>query len=1061
MSDSKKLDPIEQERQLDANRAIAQKIRNRLQQLLNATENDKQRWIWELLQNAKDTVKNRQVDIEIIISADSVEFKHNGGYFTPRNVTNLVHQISSKEGEETVGRFGTGFLTTHTLSCLVEVSSVYFHDDKYYDFSILLDRQGHTEEELIKGIENSWIGYKKAVKKIKKPNTNWTSFKYINPNQDVAINTLKNFESSIFYNLAFVRDIGKITIKDSIENTTISFKLEKMHKLTDKISVCEFYCDRNNKKDAIFLLCAIDDVINIAIEVKREKDNYFFQPINESTPRLFCSFPLIGTEEFSFPFVINSNHFSPKTERDRLFLQGNGDYAQNNKDLLKKAVSLYTEVLKFASDSNWKNLYVIAQHELPPENDDFDRSWYKQEIQAKIREVLLKTPIVETEQGNLIAMLSNDGKYYTTRFPYDNKNHVRNKIWKYTFSLLPKSIPCERHIHDWYSIIKYWKDKECYHQDIDALAKNIENQANISKLSEASGKSESDTLIWLNLVFDFFEKEKPELFDTYKILPNQYGILKDKTSLYLDKGIPEELKDMLKILDEDVRDNLLHKDIELSQMNERVKNTNDILAQLDNFVSVTNQLAFYSDGFYHDYNHNKYTNEQYLNHQEKSKQIAFQLLGYSASKEIDINHKKIWEFSRSMYYKMIPEKITHLPNIEKYNLHKAIFKWILLKIANDISDFETVEGLKNNLHGTINPINWLNTFISFIQENEDYKHNIDLDEYLILPNQNGYFSSKSTLFLDDEIDKKLKEVLNSINPKWIDELLDTGIYYLELPENRVRKFEDISVEIDNTFRKYTGNKQDPKFIKALRGLLHWFKNQSDKKIKENFNWIYHNKAELSLSILGDDKEKDQIFQIIEGGNASVLLNIANNFTKNNLQELAENAEDIKQFLEDKKSGKKSVSKEDILNEISKELGEEFSSMDELKEKYKAKGQEVKIKLEPTGDSKDVDFEAISKSNQDAKDKVQQYLSIKSEYDISEWDDTSNTIISGVKKQGIYITLVIKGANNGTIYFDRAGKEKKELKKSFTELWVNNQGRVFQITLGKMIEDQNLKSIKTI
>jgi hypothetical protein len=602
MSDKKTLDPIERERLLGANRAIAQKIRNRLQQLLNATANDKKRWIWELLQNAKDTVKDRQVDIEIIISADSVEFKHDGEYFTARNVADLVHQISSKEGEETVGRFGTGFLTTHTLSCLVEVSSVYFDKDVYYDFSILLDRQGHTEEELIKGIENSWN--KKVSKEIKKPDVNWTTFKYINPNKDVAINTLKDFESSIFYNLAFVRDIGKITIKDSIKNTTVSFKLEKTHKLTDKISVCEFICDKNNKKDVVFLLCATDNAINIAIEVKREKDNYFFQPINKNIPRLFCSFPLIGTEEFSFPFVINSNKFSPKTERDRLYLQGDGDYAQNNKDLLKKAVSLYKEVLTFSSDNNWKDLYVIAQHELPPENDDFDRSWYKQEIQEKIREVLLKTPIVETEQGDLISILDAE-KNYTTYFPYDTNIQVRHKIWEYTFSLFPDSTPCERHIHDWYSIVKSWK--ECFHQDIDVLAKDIENQASIKELSETLDKNESDTLMWLNSVFDFFEKEKPELFDANKILPNQYGILKDKSSLYLDKDIPEELKDMLKILDEDLRDNLLHKDIKVSQMKERIKNTGDVLAQLNNFVSVSNQLALYDDGFYHDDddNHNR------------------------------------------------------------------------------------------------------------------------------------------------------------------------------------------------------------------------------------------------------------------------------------------------------------------------------------------------------------------------------------------------------------------------------------------------------------------------
>lgn len=44
---------------------------------------------------------------------------------------------------------------------------------------------------------------------------------------------------------------------------------------------------------------------------------------------------------------------------------------------------------------------------------------------------------------------------------------------------------------------------------------------------------------------------------------------------------------------------------------------------------------------------------------------------------------------------MIPEKITYLPSIENYNLHKESFKWILLKIAKDISSFKNIEGLKN------------------------------------------------------------------------------------------------------------------------------------------------------------------------------------------------------------------------------------------------------------------------------------------------------------------------------------------------------------------------------
>ena len=192
---------VEKERQLDANRAIAQKIRNRLQQLENATEIDKKRWIWELLQNAKDTISdNSAVDIEITLSSEYLEFKHNGGFFSPRNITNLVHQISSKEGTDSTGRFGTGFLTTHTLSRLVDVSSIYIDEDtnEYFEFSISLNREGITEQECIEDIEKTWESYK--ANPIEKPDSSNTIFKYLNPNEDIVTNTLQDVEKSILFN---------------------------------------------------------------------------------------------------------------------------------------------------------------------------------------------------------------------------------------------------------------------------------------------------------------------------------------------------------------------------------------------------------------------------------------------------------------------------------------------------------------------------------------------------------------------------------------------------------------------------------------------------------------------------------------------------------------------------------------------------------------------------------------------------------------------------------------------------------------------------------------------
>ena len=1052
------IDPVERERQLDANRAIAQKIRNRLQQLENATDNDKKRWVWELLQNAKDTISNEKpVDIDITLTNDYVEFIHNGGLFTPRNITNLVHQISSKEGTESVGRFGTGFLTTHTLSRLVEVESIYKDDEtnEHYSFSISLDREGNDEQELIDGIAKTWKSYK--YNKIEKLTERCaTKFRYINPDINVALGTLEDFESSIVLNLAFVSGLGKITVSNKIDGYIHSFEFKEKIELSEYIFVSKFIVTMDSTEQEIYLLQASSNNLDIAIEVNYLNGQYIFQPIKENIPRLFCSFPLIGTEDFYFPFIINSQKFSPKTERDKLYLNGDGKLAEENKALIKEATVLYSKVVSYSSENILGNLFIISEHKIPPKNDDFDQQWYKKEIQLRLREILLSYPIVETENKELLKIKDKDGKA-GVYFPYSKNEVIRETIWEKTFSLEPNLIPSKISIGQWYDIVKTWND--CSYQKIEDLVSNIDNIGCIHNLSEKLKLTPSDSLNWLSEVCKFIQGEDESLFEKYSIIPNQYGNFKLKDDLYIDKNIPSELKDILKIVNIDIRESLLHKKISIFDENFKSKNSSFALEKLNINISKTYDVKFRNE-VYSGSNGEEYTEEEFNNLEVIAKKVSFSLLGYTVT-DINAEHKILWEFARTAFFDEVPNKIEKIDNAKNINLHKECFIWVMKSIVSYVSELGSCEKLESELHGSINAIKWLSELVEYIQDNEKYRNFINFNKYKILPNQHGFLCKKEVLFLDDELDTKLKKVLNYINPEWIGELLDTNIL-LELPDSRVRGFEEISEEIDNSFKKYSGEKQNPDFIKSLRTLLSWFKNTSDKKVRESFDWIYNNKAELLLSILGDDNEKDEIFKIIESGKAPLLSKIANStLTDDDLQELSENPEEYKQYLELKRSGKSTLEDQDFLNKIKEVTGETYSSIDEFEKKQKAKGQVLEIITEPTfPGTKDVDFEAINQSNIEAKRIIKKHLSYENDYDISAWYETSRTIISGVKRKGINITLVIKGANNGTIHFDKAGKEKRALKNSFTELWVNNNGNIIHETLGKLIEDHELKSIKT-
>ena len=72
----------------------ADKIRQILSAIRNNPASSAKRWVWELMQNAKD-IPNRfdKVSIEIdLMSENKLQFRHNGNPFVINNITGLIRQ---------------------------------------------------------------------------------------------------------------------------------------------------------------------------------------------------------------------------------------------------------------------------------------------------------------------------------------------------------------------------------------------------------------------------------------------------------------------------------------------------------------------------------------------------------------------------------------------------------------------------------------------------------------------------------------------------------------------------------------------------------------------------------------------------------------------------------------------------------------------------------------------------------------------------------------------------------------------------------------------------------
>tara|TARA_R110002096_G_scaffold378576_1_gene572654 strand:- start:35 stop:688 length:654 start_codon:yes stop_codon:yes gene_type:complete len=211
---------IEEGRKEDGNRSIADKIKKRLHNLDKTVENNQGRWAWELLQNAKDSIADhpdRKISVQIELDEDQVVFRHNGIHFTEKDIRGLINQISSKEveeGEKTTrtGRFGTGFLTTHLLSKVIDVSGIVETIDfELFRFQFPLDREGSTTTQLVPKIENAWKGFHNSTKEIedgydqKEYNTSFKYHLHTAHQKEIARVGTEEFMKLIPYVLTFIQ----------------------------------------------------------------------------------------------------------------------------------------------------------------------------------------------------------------------------------------------------------------------------------------------------------------------------------------------------------------------------------------------------------------------------------------------------------------------------------------------------------------------------------------------------------------------------------------------------------------------------------------------------------------------------------------------------------------------------------------------------------------------------------------------------------------------------------------------------------------------------------------
>jgi hypothetical protein len=542
-------------------------------------ENNHGRWAWELLQNAKDSIADseseRKVSVEIELSKNSVVFRHNGKHFTEKDVRGLINQISSKEveeGEESkrTGKFGTGFLTTHLLSKIIKVESIVETvDEEFFRFSFPLDRNGKTTTQLVPKIENAWTAFHKSTEGNQindfKENEFNTSFTYnldTKEQQDIARIGVDEFSELIPFVLAFIPTIATVTIIDKLKSTETKF--ENSEELIDDV-LLSIIKTENKKKTKIHLLFAKADDIAIASIVEAEETGYRIKDLKK-IPKLFCDFPLIGTEDFHFPVIVNSFYFNPLMEREGIWLKGEGKKeVEENRDIINKAVTLYEELLGKITELNFVDYYNICVSKTPNASEKhFDENWYENEIQKPLREIIKISKVVETETETVSVD--------DVRFPDPVlKKEDRENIWQLSTDLKVNTLPAKRHIQNWAELI--WED--CSVLDIADLVADLKSKANLKELINTLETDESQAVAWLNNCIDFISKVGGLIhFNDNELIPNQEGNFKKRKELSTDEIDDERLKEIASLLGYNYYEDLIHKDINFEDSSSKTTKQN-------------------------------------------------------------------------------------------------------------------------------------------------------------------------------------------------------------------------------------------------------------------------------------------------------------------------------------------------------------------------------------------------------------------------------------------------------------------------------------------------------
>ena len=785
-------------------------VKNRLRQLNTPSDNDKKRWVWELIQNAKDTrakdPNRKSVDVRIEIEGDIVRFKHNGAPFTPEARLGLLYKYSEdKENQESTGRFGTGFLTTHCLSKVVNIESNMYSDPERKElcgFSVTMYRDGQVESDLIDGLQkmkDSEVFFSETF--------DWTTFTY-HVSSESGRQAIKlgidNFRENIAQTMLFCKELSSVVLNDNGKETTILRKPTIC--LMDDIKLSEFVISGETSLTRRFIHTSYSDYneelskryrakrnmrIDAAIEVDSENN---LVNIEDKTT-FFCVMPLVGIEtQLNEPLIINSPDFEPDDERQSLLLSGIAwDKEKDvitetgiNQKIYEHIFPLYDKLVNFLTNKHYGKMYFLANGlDRTKSHEKLDKDWYKQNVINKYREILMQYPVADAQDGSGYKKLED---CIIVKEPVQENE---GKLYGLLQSVCPSKLVKDN--HQWADYL--WKEGLSV-WNTETLCCEVEQKANWNSLNLVN----IDLSVWYNDFLQHVSKYNELFLKEHALLPNMNGDLlkKDTEDFKQGEHINSFVIDLLGKLGKDVKPNLLHEDISAVTLEAKYNSQSysaDINKLAKAIIDNTTEL-----------------------HKGRKLLPLISVVPDNAEKykqEFINQRKEFFDIFKALY------QLNEATSICDNNLLEGAWKdtdeWIVTNVLTSLNNKGSIEKLPEGLDAK-----WLNTALKSLNVQTDR-----LNKYAVLPNQNGVFCFQKDLYEDSGVPQELKnDIFDSVGISYKSILLHKDIDAAGFAVVQKKTISSFATELKGKFARqansYYGN--------CFRGTYHLYPQVTLDKI---------------------------------------------------------------------------------------------------------------------------------------------------------------------------------------------------------------------------------------